>query len=172
MSENESVDADLRSVVTNQHPNNEEKRKRHAEKMREWRKKNPEKYAAYWKKWLASNRDKANASVKRYTERLRSSPEGVQKIIARNRKKNTSDEGKRRRKENNQEIYGKSKNAINHKKRWSDWEIELIFDTSMNDREIATEIGRSRKAIELARIRYAERAPQEYLSKRQSRLSG
>lgn len=53
--------------------------------------------------------------------------------------------------------YGKTQYAPNHKKRWSDDDIEIIMKHELTDHEISAILGRSVKAIQLKRHNENER---------------
>ncbi len=63
------------------------------------------------------------------------------------------------------EHYVKTRFAPEHRKRWCEKEVELLFDPNVTDSQIAQQLGRSMGAIALARIRYARYAPPNYVSK-------
>ncbi len=132
------------SVVDASRYDTEEKRKRHAEYQKQWRKENAQKAKDIATKSRRNEiKDpKRNEQRKRRIKANRQKPEikmilYLQKI----------------------QRYKKTENAINSNRRWSDIEIEMAFNRDLTDAEIAAELGRSEQAIGAARIRYAERAP-------------
>lgn len=51
---------------------------------------------------------------------------------------------------------------LNHGKKWTEQEIDMIWDTSCTTRELSEKLQRSFKSISTARHRYASKAPEGY----------
>ena len=49
--------------------------------------------------------------------------------------------------------YNKTSNAPNSNLKWCDWEIEMILEHSISDRELSKKLGRSVQSIQIKRCR-------------------
>ncbi len=117
---------------------------RKREQRRRWRRANPEKHAKQQREWRANNREAARAisqraSRKRTPEQKAAHAEQWMAIHAK-RNEGWSQVPRRQA-------------------RWQEWEITAIFDSSKSTAEIAKNLGRSYRAVELARARYIEYQP-------------
>lgn len=61
------------------------------------------------------------------------------------------------KREKRKEYYGRTKNASNGNKRFTEEEIDLILKHEVSDRELAEKLGRSMKAIQNARANYKKK---------------
>lgn len=130
----------------------EARREAQREYHRRWRLEHPELHAERQRKWRAKNKAAARAIYKR--SRDKASPETKaehsQAWIDRKTTHNLGwDQVPRRF------------------KRWADWEIEALFDSSLTRLQIAEKIGRSYLAIDKARERYRDRAPLGWFDNKQ-----
>jgi hypothetical protein len=128
----------------------EEKRRKHAEYQRMWRKANPERVR------LINRRSRGLELKDPVRAELR------KKRIKESRKK---PETLKKRQLQKKRRYQKTQYAINDHRRWSDYEIEMAFDRELTDTQISEKIGRSVQAVGLARKRYADRAPVGWVPK-------